>query len=262
MSEIPEMIPGAVCVAVTSGKGGVGKTTTAAALAVALAARGHDVVAIDGDTTGANLHLVLGVDSMGLSAQREPLELVLPEVSGVRIASPASFEERANIRLSELVSATRFARWPTHIVVDLPGGWSEDHEAVASLLPDVVVCAVAPTVTAVADHLTHTSAWRRAWAAVTKKVRESDKRRKWAELPEEPTVIEVETMARFAGVTEDTGEQVTIRRSDALSAAELADSVEVLTSMPATATVSELAETTEMGVLVDAIEKLESRTQR
>ena len=43
------------------GKGGVGKTFVAANVAVTLARAGHQVVAVDGDLEGANLHTALGV---------------------------------------------------------------------------------------------------------------------------------------------------------------------------------------------------------
>lgn len=228
-------------------------------LAAALAQRGHDVVALDADTTAANLHLVLGAESVELTAQREPLELLLPSASGVRLATPVSFPDRRHFRATELVSTVRFARWPTHVVVDLPGGWSDDHDAIASLLPDAVVCVLAPTATAAADHTTHVATWQHAWQTTTAKVRESDKRRKWAELPEDVTILEVETMARFRGVDEASGAEVTIRRSDALSSDELAAHAQVVASMPATASVSELAQSPEMKVLIDAIERLEPR---
>jgi flagellar biosynthesis protein FlhG len=47
-------------IAVGGGKGGVGKTLVAANLAVALADEGHQVVAVDTDLAGANLHSCLG----------------------------------------------------------------------------------------------------------------------------------------------------------------------------------------------------------
>ena len=50
-------------IVVTSGKGGVGKTTTTANLGVALAARGARVVLIDADVGLRNLDLVLGLES-------------------------------------------------------------------------------------------------------------------------------------------------------------------------------------------------------
>src|ERR1700738_3890472 len=49
-------------VAITSGKGGVGKTTTSAAFAAGLALRGHKTVVIDFDVGLRNLDLVMGCE--------------------------------------------------------------------------------------------------------------------------------------------------------------------------------------------------------
>ena len=49
-------------VAITSGKGGVGKTTSAAAIAAGLALRGHKTVVIDFDVGLRNLDLVMGCE--------------------------------------------------------------------------------------------------------------------------------------------------------------------------------------------------------
>ncbi|MBN2388545.1 MAG: septum site-determining protein MinD [Anaerolineales bacterium] len=50
-------------ITITSGKGGVGKTTAVANIAVSLAARGQKVVCIDGDIGLRNLDVVLGLEN-------------------------------------------------------------------------------------------------------------------------------------------------------------------------------------------------------
>ena len=50
-------------IVVTSGKGGVGKTTTTANLGTALAERGARVVLVDADVGLRNLDIVLGLES-------------------------------------------------------------------------------------------------------------------------------------------------------------------------------------------------------
>ena len=49
-------------IVVTSGKGGVGKTTTSAAFATGLAMRGHKTVVVDFDVGLRNLDLIMGCE--------------------------------------------------------------------------------------------------------------------------------------------------------------------------------------------------------
>lgn len=49
-------------ISIASGKGGTGKTTTAANLSIALGKMGYKVCAVDADLTMANLSLVMGID--------------------------------------------------------------------------------------------------------------------------------------------------------------------------------------------------------
>jgi septum site-determining protein MinD len=51
------------CIVITSGKGGVGKTTTTANLGVALAMLGHKVAVVDADIGLRNLDVILGLEN-------------------------------------------------------------------------------------------------------------------------------------------------------------------------------------------------------
>jgi ATP-binding protein involved in chromosome partitioning len=82
----PQPLPGVVTIiAVGSGKGGVGKTTLAVNLAIAMARLGHRVGLLDADIYGPNVPLMLGISAQPkvLAENRiEPLE-----AHGVRVIS-------------------------------------------------------------------------------------------------------------------------------------------------------------------------------
>jgi len=71
-------------IAVTSGKGGVGKTTVSVNLAISLAQEGARVGLLDADILGPNVPMMMGVDQMPAPRERK---MVPAEAFGVRFIS-------------------------------------------------------------------------------------------------------------------------------------------------------------------------------
>ncbi len=88
----PQPLPGVdAIIAVGSGKGGVGKTTLAVNLAVAMAKMGHKVGLLDADVYGPNVPLMLGVNGqpkMSGENRIEPLEAFGLKVISVGFLNP------------------------------------------------------------------------------------------------------------------------------------------------------------------------------
>lgn len=115
-------------IAVSSGKGGVGKSMVATALALSLAKKGCRVGLFDLDFTGPSTHIILGVPS---SVQpKEEKGLVPPTFDGLEYMSLVYFvgDNPAPLRgadisnaLIELLSVTQ---WGTldFLVIDMPPG--------------------------------------------------------------------------------------------------------------------------------------------
>jgi ATP-binding protein involved in chromosome partitioning len=117
-------------VAVSSGKGGVGKSTISVNLAVALAARGHRVGLMDGDIYGPNIPRMLGVvgEEPTITGDRRIRPL---EVHGIRMISLGSLIDREAATIWRGPIITKIIQqflgevdWGQldYLVVDLPPG--------------------------------------------------------------------------------------------------------------------------------------------
>jgi flagellar biosynthesis protein FlhG len=93
---LPRRLPGPVqVIAVSGGKGGVGKTSVAVNLATALGHAGREVLLLDGDLGLANVDVLLGLAprytlAHVLSGERSLSEVIVRAPSGVQVAPAAS----------------------------------------------------------------------------------------------------------------------------------------------------------------------------
>ncbi len=138
-----QLLPGVKnIVAVASGKGGVGKSTVAANLAVALAQDGASVGLIDADITGPNIPLMLGVEGQPVAS---PSNKIVPlERYGVKVISIQFFvpEGQPIVWRGPLVGGAiqqflRDVEWGDldYLVVDLPPGTSDAQLTLAQAVP-------------------------------------------------------------------------------------------------------------------------------
>jgi ATP-binding protein involved in chromosome partitioning len=88
----PQPIPGVgAIIAVGSGKGGVGKTTLAVNLAIALSRMGYKIGLLDGDVYGPNVPLMLGASEtprVGSENRIDPLQVHGLKVISVGFLNP------------------------------------------------------------------------------------------------------------------------------------------------------------------------------
>jgi len=129
-------------IAVSSGKGGVGKSMISVALALSLRDRGHRVGLLDLDFTSPSTHVILGVDNL------YPVEekgIVPPEAHGINYMSIIhySIDEPVPLRgadasnaIIELLAITRWEELD-YLIIDMPPGIGDATLDMLRLIPRI-----------------------------------------------------------------------------------------------------------------------------
>lgn len=145
--DLPDLLPGVKnIIAVSSGKGGVGKSTVAANLAVALARMGHRVGLLDCDIFGPSMPKMFHVeDARPYSENIDGRDLIMPiEQYGVKMLSIGFFVNpdqatlwRGGMACNALKQLIGDANWGEldYFILDTPPGTSDIHLTLVQTLP-------------------------------------------------------------------------------------------------------------------------------
>lgn len=137
--EVGQLLPGVKhIIAVSSGKGGVGKSTVAANLAIALARLGYKVGLLDTDIFGPSMPKMFNVeDARPYAVQKDGRDLIVPvEQYGVKLLSIGFFVSpttatlwRGGMATSALKQLIADADWGEldYFILDTPPGTSDIH---------------------------------------------------------------------------------------------------------------------------------------
>jgi ATP-binding protein involved in chromosome partitioning len=131
-------------IAVASGKGGVGKSTTAANLALALAREGARVGILDADIYGPSQGIMFGIAEGTRPKIREQKFLVPIEAHGVQVMSMAFLTDddtpvvwRGPMVSGALIQLITQSAWDDldYLVIDMPPGTGDIHLTLAQKVP-------------------------------------------------------------------------------------------------------------------------------
>lgn len=145
-------------IAVGAGKGGVGKTTVAVNLAIALSQLGARVAMIDGDVYGPNVPIMLGVNTQ---LQTDGKKILPAEQYGIQLVSIGFLTDsdspviwRGPMLHGVIQQFFRDVRWPEldYLVVDLPPGTGDVALSLSQTVPvSGAVVVTTPQSVSVAD---------------------------------------------------------------------------------------------------------------
>jgi ATP-binding protein involved in chromosome partitioning len=169
----PELLPGVKnIIAVSSGKGGVGKTTIAVNLAIALARKGYKVGLLDADVYGPSVPKMFDAEKYRPEIIKENnSEGIVPLTKyGVRVLSTGFFVDPADAVVWRGPMASNFLKqlitqgeWGVldYLLVDLPPGTSDIHLTLVQEVPVTgAIVVTTPQEVALADAVKGISMFR------------------------------------------------------------------------------------------------------
>jgi len=134
-------------IVITSGKGGVGKTTTAINLGAAINYFGKDVLIIDGNLTTPNIGIHLNSPEVPinlnhvLAGKAEAFEAVYEHESGIKIMpSSLSIKELTKIKVEKIKDFKEdFKKISDYILVDSAAGLGSEALSLINMADDLII---------------------------------------------------------------------------------------------------------------------------
>lgn len=149
-----------VSIVITSGKGGVGKTTTTANIGTALASIGKKVVVIDGDTGLRNLDVLLGLENRIVYTIIDVIEgrcrlkqglIKDKRLPNLCLLPTAQTKDKDDIRSQDMLKIVNELKEEfDYVLIDSPAGIEQGFEN-AVIGADKAIIVVNPEITSVRD---------------------------------------------------------------------------------------------------------------
>ena len=146
--------------AIISGKGGVGKTTTAINLGICLNYLGEDVIIVDGNMTTPNIGIHLGAPVVPITlnhvlANKAKIEdAIYSHESGAKIIPASlSLKESEKVDYKKIFGVIKKLKKITnYIIIDSPAGLGEEVKSIINASDEIIVV-TNPEISAVTDAL-------------------------------------------------------------------------------------------------------------
>ena len=149
-------------IVVMSGKGGVGKSTVAANLALALSMKGYETGLMDADIHGPNIPKMLKIEDAVITGDNEGLEPVVvpPHMKVMSMAFLLKGRDvpviwRGPMKMGAIRQFIGDVKWGAldYLIVDLPPGTGDEPLSIAQLIPnaDGTIIVTTPQEVAILD---------------------------------------------------------------------------------------------------------------